>query len=364
MKLIADSHLDLAWNALHLNRDLTLPLAELNAREAGEGDFPGRGRGTVSLPEMRAGGVHYCLGTLVAGASSRGGAQRFSFSSVDIANSLALAQWNYYRRLEARREIRLILTANDLRDHIRQWMQADLPQPSLPIGIIISFEGCDAIVEPADAELWYQRGLRCASLVHYGEGRYSGGTGTASPLTALGRELLTQFERLGIILDMTHLSDTAFWEVIDCYGGPILASHQNCRALVSRDRQFEDAQIQRVIDRGGVIGVACDAWMLSQDWPAQSSGKSAPPRSSVPMTTLADHIDHICQFAGNAHHAAIGSDLDGGFGREQTPEGLDSITDLQRLNEILAGRGYSETDIEQILSANWTRLLLQHLPKS
>lgn len=363
MKLIADSHLDLAWNALQMNRDLTLPLHDLNLREAASHDAPGRGRATVTLPEMRAGNVHFCLGTLVAGASSEGGAQRFNFSGVDIANSLALAQWNYYQRLADRGEIRLIFTSGDLLEHTASWEGADEQQRSrLPVGVIVAFEGCDAITTPAEADLWYQRGIRCASLVHYGEGRYSGGTGTDSPLTELGRELLAQFERLGIVLDVTHLSDRAFLEVADAYSGPLFASHQNCRALVPGSRQFADSQLQEVIKRGGVIGVACDAWMLSPDWPTQASGRPRPPRNAVPMTTLADHIDHICQLAGTVLHAALGSDLDGGFGSEQTPYGLDSIADLQRLDDILADRGYSESDIELIFTRNWTRFFQQHLP--
>ncbi|MEX2168654.1 MAG: membrane dipeptidase [Pirellulales bacterium] len=363
MKLIADSHLDLAWNAIQMNRDLTLSLAELNALEATSDDAPGRGRAAVSLPAMRAGGVHFCVGTLVAGASAHGGAQRFNFAGVDIANSLALAQWNYYMRLAHRGEMRPIRTAAELSSHIAIWSAAtEERRATLPVGIILAFEGCDAISEPAEADAWYNRGVRCASLVHYGEGRYAGGTGTTSPVTPLGRELLVEFTRLGILLDVTHLSDRAFDETIGMFAGPVFASHQNCRALVPGGRQFTDAQLKAVIERGGVVGVACDAWMLTPDWPTQSSGKPRPPRSTVPMTTLADHIDRICQLAGNAHLAAIGSDLDGGYGTEQTSDGLDSIADLQQLDGILGRRGYANEDIDAILAGNWIRYFQQHLP--
>lgn len=360
MKLIIDSHLDLAWNALLLNRDLLLPLSELNKREQHCADYPGRAQATTVLPEMRAGNVCCCLGTLVAGASSVGGAARFTFSSVDIANSIAFGQLNYYERLLTRGEVRLLTTATELADHVANWEQPS--RAELPVGIILAFEGCDAITSPAEAETWFARGVRCASLAHYGAGRYAGGTGTDAPLEPLGRELLAEFERLGMLLDVTHLSDQAFDQVLETFHGPMFASHQNCRSLVPRPRQFTDEQLQAVIDRDGVIGVACDNWMLSSEWPAQATDGPRPPRERVPMSTLADHIDHICQLAGNAEHAAIGSDLDGGFGSEQAPHGLDSIADLQKLDTILTQRGYSADDVALVLSGNWVRFFQKNLP--
>jgi len=362
MKLIADSHLDLAWNALLMNRDLTRPLAELNASEAGGVDAPGRGRATTTLPEMRSGSVFLCLGTLVAGASSRGGSSRFNFTSVDVANSIARGQLNYYNRLAARGEIRLLRSGRDVSEHRRAWLGADeAGRRALPVGVIVAFEGCDSVATPEEAKEWFAAGVRCASLVHYGLGRYSGGTGSEAPLTPLGKQLLAEFDRLGMVLDVTHLSDAAFYEALDSFDGPVLASHQNCRALVPGARQFSDDQIARTIARGGIVGAACDAWMLSPQWPSQVSGAPKPPRQSVPIDAVADQIDHVCQLAGNARHAAIGSDLDGGFGTEQTPGGLDSIADLQRLDDILTRRGFAPDDVENVLSGNWVRFFEQHL---
>ena len=363
MKLIIDSHLDLAWNALILNRDLSRPLADLNASEASSTDGPFRGHATTVFPEMRAGYVGVCLGTLVAGASSTGGAARFTFSAVEIANSIALGQLNYYERLADRGEVRLIQSRQQLDSHVAEWDHpSETRRTALPVGIIVAFEGCDSVTTPQEAELWHERGVRCASLVHYGRGRYAGGTGTENPLELKGRELLVEFERLGMILDVTHLSDTAFGQVVDAFHGPIFASHQNCRALVPRQRQFADEQLRFVIDRGGVVGCACDNWMLSPVWPASGSGEPAPARESVPISAVADHIDHVCQLAGNTRHAAIGSDLDGGFGTEQSPLGLDSIADLQKLDVILTARGYSSEDVSQIFSGNWLRFFREHLP--
>ena len=161
-------------------------------------------------------------------------------------------------------------------------------------------------------------------------------------------------ERLGIILDATHLCDDSFREALDHFHGPVWASHSNCRALVPHDRQFADDQIRELIERDAVIGAAFDAWMLVPDW---VRGQSTPAGRGVSLETVADHIDHICQLAGNARHCAIGSDLDGAFGREQCPADVATIADLALLPAILARRGYSGADVEGIAHGNVVRFL-------
>jgi membrane dipeptidase len=161
-------------------------------------------------------------------------------------------------------------------------------------------------------------------------------------------------ERLGILLDLTHLSDQAFWESLEHYNGLVLASHNNCRALVPHQRQFSDAQLQAIFERDGVIGVAFDAWMLQPGWVVGQTTNE-----KVTISNVVDHIDHICQLAGNSRHVAIGTDLDGGYGKEQSPRDLETIADLQKLNGLLAARGYSADDIAAILHGNWLRFLRQ-----
>jgi membrane dipeptidase len=165
-------------------------------------------------------------------------------------------------------------------------------------------------------------------------------------------------ERLGIILDATHLCDDSFRDALDHFRGPVWASHSNCRALVPHDRQFTDDQIKELIQRGAVIGAAFDAWMLVPGW---IRGTTTPESAGVTLETVADHIDHICQLAGNAWHCGIGSDLDGAFGREQCPSDVHTIADLAKLPAILSRRGYSAADVEAVAYGNFVRFLREAL---
>jgi membrane dipeptidase len=362
MRLLIDGHLDLAWNALSWGRDQTWTLDEINRHEAGMTDHASRGRATTCLPEMRRGRIALCQATLLVRAKPevrpRQGFNRLSLDhpTQSIAHAAAHGQLAYYRLLQRQGHIRIIQTVRDLEDHWKRW--EDPEAPPAPIGIILAMEGADPITEPAEAVAWWDAGLRSVNLAHYGKSAYAVGTGEDGPLTPAGIELLAQFERLGMILDATHLSDTSFFEALDRFGGPVLASHNNCRALVPGDRQFSDDQIIRLIERQAVIGVVLDAWML---WPNWIKGQTQ--REVVPLKAVADHIDHICQLAGNVRHVAIGSDLDGGYGTEQVPLGLDSIADLQRLNDILSERGYVESDIDAIFHGNWLRFFREFLPR-
>jgi membrane dipeptidase len=157
-------------------------------------------------------------------------------------------------------------------------------------------------------------------------------------------------DKVGMLLDVTHLADQSFWEALEIFQGPVLASHHNCRALVPGDRQLADEQIKALIARGAVIGAAFDAWMLTPGWVI---GVTQPDKCT--FENVVDHIDHICQLAGNAKHCGMGTDLDGGFGKEQTPNDLDTIADLYKVAEILARRGYSQSDIDGIMYQNWVR---------
>ena len=351
---IFDGHLDLAWNALSWNRDLTLPLDELRRREAHLSDHPARGRATVCVPELRRGDVRVCMATLLARARCDTPPERAhlrinpDFASQPIAAAAARGQHACYRALEEQGHVRTLQDARALEYH---WSA-----PANSVGVILAMEGADPIVNPWHLDRWFAVGLRVVGLAHYGPSAYAVGTGDSGPLTSAGVKLLRAMRHLGMILDLTHCSDPSFFQALDTFGGAVLASHSNCRALVPGDRQFSDEQIRLIIERGGVIGAAMDCWMLRPGWERGTSD-----RSLVTLDDVADHIDHVCQLAGNARHAAIGSDLDGGFGTEQTPAGIESIADLQKLAPILASRGYASDDIAAIFHGNWLRFFRENL---
>lgn len=351
-QLIFDAHLDLSMNALEWNRDLTRPLAEIREREHALSDKPDRGKGTVSLPEMRAGRVGLCVATLIA-RYVKPGSPLPGWHSPEQAWAQTQGQLAWYREMETRGEMARIADTDALHRHLALWDEAT-HTASLPIGYLLSLEGADSIVRLSYLERAYREGLRAVGPAHYGPGTYAYGTDASGGIGRRGRELLAEMERLGIILDATHLCDESFWEALDCFKGSVWASHNNCRSLVPHNRQFSDDQIRALIERGAVIGAALDAWMLVPGW---IRGKTTPASSGVSLKEVIDHIDHVCQLAGNSLHAAIGTDLDGGYGREQCPGDLESIRDLQALAPMLAARGYDETDIRRILHGNWVRFL-------
>jgi membrane dipeptidase len=344
---LVDAHLDLAWNALQWNRDLRESVQVLRVREATEAGA-GRGRNTVALPELRTGGVRLCFATVLARSSGTVRAH-VDFASAEQANAVALGQLAYYRALERGGHLRVLTERAGLDAHAAA---ADADEPGLPLGVAVAMEGADPILEPEDVASWAAAGLRTVGLAHYGPGRYAGGTGTGSGLTDLGRALLPMLVPAGVALDLTHLSDAAFWEAIEAFDGPVHVSHGNCRALVPNQRQLSDDQIRAVAARGGVIGVALDAWMLEPGWV-----KGQTRRDGVGLARVLDHVDHVCQLTGGTGHVGIGSDLDGGFGTEQSPEGLETVADLGRLGGTWAARGYGPDDVAAFERGNWLRWL-------
>jgi membrane dipeptidase len=347
-----DAHLDLSMNALEWNRDLSRPLAEINDREKGLQDKPDRGRATVSLPELRKGNVGLVVATQIARYVAPDNPLP-GWHSPQQAWAHTQGQLAWYRAMETQGELKQIRNWAELTAQLDYW-NADEDKSQKAIGYILSLEGADSIVTLDYLEKAHEEGLRALGPAHYGPGRYAYGTDSSAPLSAQGKELLRKMDELGIILDTTHLCDLAFWEALEQFQGPVWASHNNCRALVDHNRQFSDDMIKALIARGAVIGGVFDAWMLSPGW---IRGKSTPQERQVTLDTLLDHMDHICQLAGNADHIGIGSDLDGGFGTEQCPADIASIADLQKIPDLLSSRGYSEEDVQKVMYGNWLRFL-------
>ena len=349
--LIFDAHLDLAMNALEWNRDLSRPVEEIRARERGLTDKPDRGKGTVSFMEMRRGGIGLCVGTQIARFVAADNPLP-GWHSQEQAWAMTQGQLAWYRAMEQRGELTQIADRAALDRHLERW--TDSSTTNKPIGYMLSVEGADSILTPAHLERAYAQGLRAVGPAHYGPGVYAQGTNASGGLGPRGRELLAEMDRLGIILDVTHLCDESLREALDHFHGPVWASHSNCRTLVNHNRQFSDDHIRELVARGAVIGAVFDAWMLVPGW---VRGQSTPDSAGVTLSTVADHIDHICQIAGNARHVGIGSDLDGAFGLEQCPSDIRTIADVSQLPGVLRARGYSEEDIANVAHGNFVRFL-------
>ena len=356
-----DGHLDLASSSLAYDRDLTLDLDTLRTREAewfGDDEAIHRcpGTATVSLPALRSAGTRLCIASIIARVKSRRPASGLPRrDDVDAqtpagAEAFAAAQLAWYERMHRDGHLRIVRRGDELPD-------LDTDDSDEPLSVVLMLEGCDPIVEPTDAKEWFDRGVRVASLAHYGRGRYAMGTGGDGPLTDAGKRLVPLLDEAGIALDLTHTADDALREAMDFHRGSVCATHANCREICNNDRQLSDAQIRAIADRGGVIGVVSFNPMIV---PCPIGER--PHRDRVTLDRLADHVDHICHVTGSASHVGIGSDLDGGFGREAIPAELDSIADLPRFADTLARRDYNDGDIASILGGNWRRWLESALP--
>ncbi len=349
---IIDAHLDLSMNAMEWNRDLRENVYSIREREKGLTDKPDRGNGTVALPDLRRGNIGLVVATqiarYVAPANPLPGWHSAQQAWAQTQGQLAL-----YKAMEAEGEMIMIKNLNDLENHISLWNNNE-PNDKKPIGYILSLEGADSMVSVEHLQVAYNYGLRALGPAHYGPGRYANGTDSHGGLNEQGKALIKEMERLNIILDATHLCDDAFWDAMEIFNGAIWASHNNCRALVNHNRQFSDEMIKTLITKNAVIGAPLDAWMMVPGW---VRGKSTPKEMDCDLEKMIDHIDHICQLAGNTLHVGIGTDLDGAYGKEQSPYDLDTIADLQNVPALLSKRNYTETDIENIMHANWLRFL-------
>lgn len=352
--LLFDAHLDLSMNALEWNRDLRSSILEINSREFGMTDKLDRGNATVSLEELRKGDIGIVVATQIARYVEKS-SHLSGWNSPEQAWAQTQGQLAYYKVLESLGELSPIRNIAELKNHLDYWNTSSDVKKN--IGYILSLEGADSIISVEYLDIAYNYGLRALGPAHYGPGRYAQGTNATGGLGPNGKDLLLKMESLGIILDATHLCDDSFWEAMEIFNGSIWASHQNCRSLVDHNRQFTDEQFKELIKRGSVIGLPLDAWMMVPNW---ERGISNPINMKVDLNIMIDHLIHICTIAGNTNHVGIGTDLDGGFGTEQTPVDVKTIADLQKIPDLLSKRGFSNNDIIKITHQNWINFLINH----
>jgi membrane dipeptidase len=349
---IVDAHEDVAWNTLALGRDVRRSALETRRLEE-DTDAPRRsGSCMIGLPEWLDGGITTVCGTIFAEPSRRLLREPHTYTTSEEAHRLAQAQLDFYHRLaDESEQVALVGTRADLDAVLSTW-ESETPQ----VGIIPLMEGADPIRDPAEAELWFERGVRLVGLAWRTGSHYAGGDAAPGPLTDAGRELLEVMAGLGMILDVSHLAEESFFEAVDCFDGWVVATHANPRARVPGPRQLSDAMTRRLVERDGVIGIALYNPFLRPGW---SQGD---PKDAVTVADVAAAVDHVCQVVGDAGHVGLGSDFDGGFGAESAPAEMDTIADLARIGPALGEMGYSAEEIAAVLGGNWLRLLREALP--
>jgi membrane dipeptidase len=351
--MLFDAHLDLALNGVDWNRDLRQTVEDIRAQETAlQMPEAGRRTNTLSLPELREAGLAVCLATLLARLEPQIN-HSFGWTSPETCYAMAHAHLAYYRALERAGHLAWIRSRSDLQLHADRFAAA----PGVtPLGIILTMEGADPILTPDTVFEYHAAGLRALGLTHYGTNRYGGGTNSQVGLAIDAIPLLKHCEQLGITIDMTHLSDIAFWQVLEHFQGPIHASHQNARGICNWQRQFSDAQIRAVIERRGVLGVSMDVIMLQEGY---VRGVTPP---VVTLERAVDQIRYVADLAGSIDCVGIGSDLDGAYGHEQTPIGLNRYRDLLKLEDIMLRRGFTSEDVNAVFFGNWFRFFMRILP--
>ena len=353
--LIIDAHQDIMWNWLDLGRDPRESALDGREREAAS-DLPSvMGIRTTGLPEWLAGRIGIIFSSLYVMPSRQRQSHMFqqTYTSAEEAHDLVSRQLDAYLEL-AEQEPRLCVVTdiNELEQVVSCW---DSPDEEPVVGLVIQMEGADPITEPAEVHEWYTRGVRIVGPA-WGATRYAGGTGEPGPLTPLGNQLLAQMEEQNMILDLSHMAERAFYDALESYSGPLIASHSNPRKFNPTDRSLSDDMIRRLVGRQGVMGIVPFNAFLKPGW---SEGE---PKDEVSIRHVVDAIDHVAQLAGSSAHVGLGTDFDGGFGADSIPAEMDTIADLPLIAEALSDRGFSDPDIVGVMNGNWLRILRSSLP--
>lgn len=237
--------------------------------------------------------------------------------------------------VQASSELELVLCAADL-DRIRA---------AGKIGIMIAIEGADGIQKLEDLTEFYHQGVRMLSFTwNYGN-LLADGVKEKNPrgLTELGKECLALMNELGIIVDLSHLAEPGFWDVIKYSKSPVIASHSNARALASHPRNLTDEQLVAIKDSGGVVGLCYEPWFL------RDGGKN------VTIDDIVRHYAYMAELIGS-QAVGLGTDFDG---IQVTPKGMEDIAQTPFLTKELLARGISKADVKLVMGENFSRIFQQ-----
>lgn len=355
MFLIVDGHQDLAWNMATFDRDYTRSVHETRQVEQATETPAQNGDTLLGWPEFQAGNVAVIFASLFAAPIrwQDGLWDTQVYRDILEANKLYRAQVDHYYRLvdDYPEKFQLILQRADLQSILNEWEQGT-DNTDFPVGLVLQMENAAGVRAPAELAEWWELGVRILGPAWAGN-QYSGGTHEPGPLTSAGFELLEMMTDLGMALDVSHMDEKALLQALDFFPGTIVATHSNVSALVDDpdNRYLSNRAIHGLVERDGVIGVIPANDFLLQDWKARGG------RKSVTIGRVVDHIDTICQIAGDARHVALGSDFDGGFGWQAVPDEIDSIADLQKLVPLLRRKGYTDDNIRAVMGGNWLAIL-------
>jgi membrane dipeptidase len=359
--IIVDGHEDLAWNMLTFGRDYSRSAQETRRLEAGGLAPRHNGETLLGRADWVRGRIGVVFATLFATPRRRckGDWDTQCYDDAEGAHLLYRRQLDAYHRLVENRpdEFHLLRWRGELAAHLARW---EPPEAEPPVGLVVSIESAEGVRGPREVAEWFEGGVRLVGPSWAGTA-YAGGTGEPGPLTPRGHELLREMADLGMGLDLSHVAEEAALQALAAYPGAVYASHSNPRALLPGsphpDRHLSDDVLRGIIARRGVVGVVTYNRFLRGGW------EEADGRASVSLARVAEHIDYICQLAGSADHAGLGSDFDGGFGLSMAPDGLDTVADLRLIGDALATRGYDPPQVAAVLGGNWLRLLAQVLPE-
>ncbi len=362
---LIDAHEDIAYNALNFGRDYHLSAAEIRQVEK-DTLIPSwnGGQALLGCPDYQRGQVGLVFGTVFVHHKrhASGSFEKLVYTDFHQARRLYHQQIDYYHDLADRYPdcFRLVRNQKELAETLEPWddIPIDGAAANFKVGIVMAMEGAEGVGDPGELEEYWEKGLRIVGPVWAG-GRLCGGMYEPGHFTPQGYALLEAMASLGYTLDLSHMNEESALQALEAYEGPVIASHANPRALLkdaSNERHLTDRTIQALVERGGVIGIVPFNHFLKPGW---ASGDD---RSLVRLEHVAAHIDYVCQLAGDALHAGIGSDFDGGFGWPSVPLEVDTIADLQKLVGVLRERGYQAKDIEAIFNGNWKRCLERSLP--
>ena len=359
-----DSHQDFAFNILSTGRDYRRSVAETRKLDIDNPLINEVGQALLGWPEYQQANLSIFFGTLFILPEDKKTplTDAYTYDTFSKARSLYQAEIDIYHSLvdENADMFRLIRDKAELSDHINIWKEspADFPMKTNPVGIVMLMEGAEGIKSPADLYEYYEQGLRLVGPV-WGGGRFCGSSMKPGSFTEEGKALLRVMADLKMGLDISHMDAQSALYGLEHYDGHVVATHGNVLRLVPEfpsERLFTDDVIRNIIDRASVMGVMPVNFFLKNGW------HNSDDRAEIPLDMLLNHIDYVCQMAGNADHVGIGSDFDGGFGLGDIPFEMNSISDIQLIGAGLKKRGYRPEDVEAICYGNWLRMLERILP--